>query len=195
MSPLARFLVLPAAIGALAAGGCQSRPGAPDDVEDAAKRNSPFVGKPAPAFTLPNALGRDVSLDDYRGRWVVIYFYPADDTPGCVCQATEFTELLGEFRRLDADVLGISPDTPASHRRFARKYGLEITLLSDPEHRAMSRYGAWTEVRYGQDTTGRVIRSTVIVDPDGVVRDHWPSVVPRGHAERVQQRLGQLQAN
>jgi peroxiredoxin Q/BCP len=186
-------ILLSTCVATLLAVGCASRPGAPDDVEDAAKRNSPFVGQPAPAFTLPNALGRDVALDDYRGRWVVIYFYPADDTPGCVCQATEFTELLGEFHRLDADVVGISPDTPASHRRFAKKYDLEINLLSDAERRVMTRYGAWTEVRYGQETTGRVIRSTVIVGPDGVVRDHWPSVVPRGHAERVQRRLRQLQ--
>ena len=147
------------------------------------------VGAKAPTFTLADQDGAQVSLDDLRGQWVVLYFYPKDDTPGCTTEACEFTEGIGAFERLDAIVLGCSPDTPESHRRFIGKHGLKVRLLSDPEHHVLERYGAWGEkTMYGRTTQG-VIRSTVLIDPEGMVVHHWPRVKAGGHADAVRQAL------
>lgn len=133
-------------------------------------------GDPAPPFTLPDADGRDVSLAGLAGRHVVLYFYPADDTPGCTKEACGFRDAWDELRELGVTVLGVSPDDGASHRRFAEKYRLPFTLLSDPERSVMQAYGAWGEkTLYGKKTVG-VIRSTVWIGPDGRVRRHWPRV-------------------
>ncbi len=133
-------------------------------------------GDPAPPFTLPDADGRDVSLAGLAGRHVVLYFYPADDTPGCTKEACGFRDAWDELRDLGVTVLGVSPDDGASHRRFAEKYRLPFTLLSDPERSVMQAYGAWGEkTLYGKKTVG-VIRSTVWIGPDGRVRRHWPRV-------------------
>ncbi len=152
------------------------------------------TGKRAPAFTLKDAEGADVALSDLAGQWVVLYFYPKDDTPGCTVEACEFTSGLRGFEKLDAVVLGCSRDTPESHRKFIAKYKLKIRLLSDPEHEVMEKYGAWGEKNnYGKKTMG-VIRSTVLIDPSGHVAYQWPSVKAAGHAEQVRAKLAELAA-
>ena len=133
-------------------------------------------GKAAPAFTLENAQGAKVSLNDFRGKNVIVYFYPKDDTPGCTKEACGFRDLWGEIQALDTVVLGISPDNGTAHEKFATKYDLPFTLLSDPEKKVMTSYGAFGEkTMYGKKTMG-VIRSTVWVGPDGKVRKHWKRV-------------------
>ena len=150
------------------------------------------VGKPAPAFTLQNQDGEEVSLADLRGRWVVLYFYPKDDTPGCTKEACEFTAGIAEFEKLDAVILGCSPDDAASHRKFIAKYDLRVQLLSDPAHTAMEAYDAWGEkVLYGRKSVG-VIRSTALIDPAGNVAHHWKKVRAAGHAGHVAARLEAL---
>ncbi|GAB4372525.1 MAG: thioredoxin-dependent thiol peroxidase [Acidobacteriota bacterium] len=150
------------------------------------------IGRKAPAFTLPDQDGNKVSLRDLHGQWVVLYFYPRDDTPGCTVEACEFTEGIEAFRDLDAVVLGCSPDSPERHRRFIDKHGLEVTLLSDEKKQVMKKYGAWGEKKmYGRTTEG-VIRSTVLIDPDGRIAWHWPRVRAKGHAARVREKLEEL---
>jgi thioredoxin-dependent peroxiredoxin len=150
------------------------------------------VGKPAPDFVLQDQSGRPSSLKDYAGKWVVLYFYPKDDTPGCTTEACEFTDGLKAFETLNAIVLGCSPDSPAAHMKFIAKHGLKLRLLSDPEHAVLTAYGAWGEKSmYGKKSVG-VIRSTVLIDPKGKVAYHWPSVKAAGHAEAVRAKLGEL---
>ena len=130
----------------------------------------------APAFTLNDQDGKKVALRDLRGRDVVVYFYPKDDTPGCTKEACGFRDLWSEIEAHGAVVLGISPDDAASHRKFIGKYKLPFTLLSDPDKRVMTRYGAWGEkMLYGRKVVG-TIRSTVWIGPDGKVRKHWKRV-------------------
>ena len=150
------------------------------------------IGAKAPGFTLLDQDEKKVSLASLSGRWVVLYFYPKDDTPGCTTEACEFTDGLSAFEGLDAVVLGCSPDTPASHRKFIAKHGLKVRLLSDPEHSVMAAYGAWGEKSmYGKKVTG-VIRSTVLIDPQGRVVHLWPNVKAAGHAEKVRETLAGL---
>ncbi|HEV8112152.1 MAG TPA: peroxiredoxin [Planctomycetota bacterium] len=152
------------------------------------------VGKAAPAFSLLDQDEKKRTLGEFKGQWVVLYFYPRDDTPGCTIEACEFTEGIRGFGKLDAEVIGCSPDDPATHRKFIQKYKLKLTLLSDPEHEAMEAYGAWGDkVLYGRKFKG-VIRSTVIVDPAGKVAYHWKKVKAKGHAESVRARLAELQS-
>jgi peroxiredoxin Q/BCP len=133
-------------------------------------------GKPAPDFTLQSVGGNNVSLRNLRGKNVVVYFYPKDDTPGCTKEACGFRDLWADIEALGAVVLGVSPDDGASHEKFAAKYSLPFTLLSDPDKTVMTQYGAYGErTMYGKKTMG-VIRSTVWVGPDGKVRKHWKKV-------------------
>ncbi len=133
-------------------------------------------GKAAPDFTLTDAAGRRVSLKDFAGRHVILYFYPKDDTPGCTKEACGFRDHGQALGKLDAVVLGVSPDGAESHKRFASKYKLPFTLLSDPDRKVMTAYGAYGEkMMYGKKTTG-VIRSTVWIGPDGKVKKHWAKV-------------------
>ena len=151
------------------------------------------VGAAAPPFRLQNQGEETVSLDSLRGQWVVLYFYARDDTPGCTKEACEFTAGSEQFRDLDAAVLGCSPDGPAAHRAFIEKHALDLTLLSDPTRETMERYGAWgKKVLYGRTSIG-VIRSTVLIDPDGNVAHHWKKVRAAGHADSVAKRLSALQ--
>lgn len=147
-------------------------------------------GKAAPAFTLKDANGEKVSLKDFRGRNVVVYFYPKDDTPGCTKEACGFRDLWSEIQQEDAVVIGISPDDAESHKRFIGKYRLPFILLSDPERKVMEAYGAWGEkTLYGKKTTG-VIRSTVLIGPDGKVRKHWKRVSKaETHPQKVLEAL------
>tara|TARA_B100000029_G_C17218958_1_gene830974 strand:+ start:86 stop:553 length:468 start_codon:yes stop_codon:yes gene_type:complete len=150
------------------------------------------IGKKPPAFTLEDQDGGSVRIRAFGGQWVVLYFYPKDDTPGCTIQACDFSEGLAGFEALDAVVLGCSPDDGESHRRFIDKHGLSITLLSDPDHKVMSAYGAYGEkVLYGKKTVG-VIRSTVLIGPDGTVAHHWKRARAKGHADLVRRTLEEL---
>ena len=134
------------------------------------------AGKPAPPFTLADSRGEKVSLADLRGRDVVVYFYPRDETPGCTKEACGFRDLWSEIQGTGTVVLGISPDTIESHARFAANHRLPFTLLSDPDHEVMERYGAWGEkTLYGKKSVG-VIRSSVWIGSDGKVRKHWKRV-------------------
>lgn len=147
------------------------------------------AGDRAPAFTLPDQDGRPVSLADFAGSPVVVYFYPADDTPGCTKEACQFNENLSAFSRSGASVVGISPDGPAKHVKFREKYGLELPLLSDPGHEVMTEYGAWGEkTLYGKKTVG-TIRSTFLIDGTGTVARAWYSVKADGHAAKVLEEL------
>ena len=150
------------------------------------------IGHPAPAFSLKDQDGRTVTLEDVAGRWTVLYFYPKDDTPGCTVEACDFTAGIATFSSLDATVLGASPDSPQSHRKFIAKHGLKVRLLSDPGHEAMAAYGAWGEkVLYGRRFVG-VIRSTVLIDPRGRIAWRWAKVKTAGHAEAVRGKLEEL---
>ena len=133
-------------------------------------------GNAAPPFTLNDADGNPVSLDDFKGKNVVVYFYPRDDTPGCTKEACGFRDFWQEIQDADTVVLGISPDNEASHRKFRDKYELPFTLLADPEREVMTEYAAYGEkMMYGKKRMG-VIRSTVLVGPDGNVVKHWKRV-------------------
>ncbi len=133
-------------------------------------------GKAAPAFTLSDADGNKVSLKDFAGKHVVLYFYPKDDTPGCTKEACGFRDGWKDLQKANAVVLGVSGDAGASHQKFIAKYKLPFPLLSDPDHTVMEKYGAFGEkVLYGKKTRG-VIRSTVWIGPDGKVRKHWARV-------------------
>jgi len=139
----------------------------------------------APAFTLTDATGDKVALKDYAGKKVVVYFYPADDTPGCTKEACQFNDNLRAFNRADVAVIGISPDGADKHTKFAAKYKLKFPLLSDPSHAVMEKYGAWGEkTLYGKKTVG-VIRSTFLIDEKGKVARAWYSVKADGHADKV----------
>jgi peroxiredoxin Q/BCP len=152
------------------------------------------AGEKAPEFTLPDQNGINVALADFRGGWVVLYFYPKDDTPGCTTEACEFTDGIEDFEGLNAVILGCSPDAPEKHRKFIAKHELKVRLLSDPEHQVMEIYGAWGEKNmYGKVTVG-VIRSTVIINPEGFIAHRWKRVKAKGHAIKVKERLEQLQA-
>jgi peroxiredoxin Q/BCP len=147
-------------------------------------------GKKAPDFSLESSDGKKLSLADFAGRDVILYFYPKDDTPGCTKEACGFRDAWDDLRDLGVAVLGVSADKLESHRKFIAKYKLPFTLLSDPEHATMETYGAWGEkVMYGQKKIG-VIRSTVWIGPDGKVKKHWKKVADA--AKHPEQVLAQL---
>jgi len=142
-------------------------------------------GRPAPDFELQSDEGETVRLSDFRGRPVVLYFYPKDDTPGCTTEACEFRDAYDVFRERGAEVLGVSPDDVASHGKFKSKYGLPFTLLADPDHQVAEKYGVWTErTRYGKKYMG-INRSTFIIDRDGNVAQAMMGIKPAGHASTV----------
>ena len=147
-------------------------------------------GKAAPAFTLKSTKGDKVALKDFRGKDVIVYFYPKDDTPGCTKEACGFRDLWKDIKKQGAVVLGVSPDDEASHQKFVSKYKLPFTLLCDPDKKVMTRYGAFGEkMMYGKKTQG-VIRSTVWVGPDGKVRKHWKRVAKAAdHPAKVLEAL------
>lgn len=151
------------------------------------------TGQQAPAFALPDQDGNLVKLADLAGEWVVLYFYPRDDTPGCTVEACEFTAAMPEFRGLAAKVFGCSADSAAAHQKFIAKYTLGISLLTDADRSVMKAYGAFgKKLMYGKPVVG-VIRSTVLIAPDGTVAHHWATVKAAGHAEQVRARLAELQ--
>ncbi len=142
-------------------------------------------GEPAPDFTAMTDAGERVSLSDFRGRAVVLYFYPKDDTPGCTAQARGIRDAYAEFEGAGAVVLGISPDDEQSHVKFKEKYDLPFTLLADPEHEIAERYGTWGEKRYMGKTYWGVSRTTFLIGADGTVVKVMHDVKPDTHADDV----------
>ncbi|MBD3824921.1 MAG: peroxiredoxin [Epsilonproteobacteria bacterium] len=152
------------------------------------------VGKKAPEFCLPNQDDVEICLRDILGKWIVLYFYPKDSTPGCTTEACEFSEAAPDFSGLDAIIIGVSGDSTKSHRNFIAKKDLNITLLSDVETTMMQSYGVWQlKKNYGKEYMG-VVRTTCIIDPQGVVRALWEKVKVKGHVAEVQAKLTELQA-
>ena len=152
------------------------------------------AGTKAPDFTLPDKDGNSVSLSDFSGRKVVLYFYPRDNTPGCTRQACAYAGAYAEFNTLNVVVIGISKDSTASHQRFAEKNNLPFLLLSDPERQAIEAYGVWQEKKaYGKVSMG-VVRSTFIIDEQGVIEKVMPKVKPDTNAADVLNYLRQAQA-
>ena len=146
-------------------------------------------GTKAPTFTLPDQDGNRVSLDDFKGAKVLVYFYPADDTPGCTKEACQFNDNLAGFQAAGVPVIGVSPDDAASHQRFRNKYGLRFPLLTDTDHTVMDGWGAWGEkTSYGRTSVG-VLRSTFLLDEDGRVERAWHNVKADGHAASVLSQL------
>lgn len=151
------------------------------------------IGQSAPEFTAPNRAGEHVGLQDFKGQWLVLYFYPKDDTPGCTTQAIEFTGKLAQFQALNAQIVGISPDSIAAHGKFITKHHLEIMLLSDPEHQIAESYGVWQLKKFmGKEYMG-IVRSTFIIDPTGKVAQFWSKVKVKNHVDTVLTKLNQLQ--
>ncbi len=149
-------------------------------------------GNRAPDFTLPADDGTTVQLSQLRGKPVVLYFYPRDDTPGCTREACAFRDQREQLARLGAEVLGVSTDDVASHGKFRDKYGLNFRLLADVEHRVGEQFGAWREkVRFGKKSLG-IARSTFLIDAEGVVRKVWKSVKVEGHDQQVAKALREL---
>ena len=147
------------------------------------------VGKKAPSFSLPSSDGADVSLASLEGKYVVLYFYPRDNTPGCTVEAQDFRDAVPALEKLGAVVLGVSKDSIASHCKFRDKYSLSFPLLTDADGAVMEKYGAWGEkVLYGKKMEG-VIRSTVLIGKDGKVVRHWPKVSVKGHAAAVLEEI------
>ncbi|MFA7331615.1 MAG: peroxiredoxin [Candidatus Delongbacteria bacterium] len=142
-------------------------------------------GEPVPGFLLEDEGQLPLRPEDFRGRWWVCYAYPKDNTPGCTQEARDFSGLLEEFRALGAEVVGVSPDKPASHRKFIDGQGLGLRLLSDPEHVLLEPWGAWGLKKFmGREYQG-VKRSTWLVDPAGRLAEVWTDVKVKGHAEAV----------
>jgi len=150
------------------------------------------TGDKAPEFCLPDKDKQETCLKDFKGQWVVLYFYPKDNTSGCSMEATYFSRAQPEFTKSNAVILAVSPDSPDSHCKFADKHRLSITLLSDTEHEVLESYGVWQKKSmYGREFWG-VVRSTFLIDPKGKIRHVWPKVKVAGHVEEVGKRLIEL---
>jgi peroxiredoxin Q/BCP len=148
------------------------------------------VGSTAPAFSLESSHGKRVSLKDLKGSWIVLYFYPKDDTPGCTKEACDFRDASPQVAKSSAVVLGVSPDSVASHQKFAGKFSLPFPLLADPDHTVAEKYGVWVEKSmYGRKYMG-IERSTFVIDPAGKIAAMWRKVRVPGHIEEVLQSLG-----
>jgi peroxiredoxin Q/BCP len=148
------------------------------------------VGDKAPEFCLQDARNNEVCLTDFRGKWLVLYFYPKDNTTGCTKEAVDFSEHLSKFKKMGAAVIGVSPDSTVSHANFINKNNLKIILLSDPEHKVLNQYGVWQKKKmYGKEYYG-VVRTTFVVDPKGNIRQLWEKVKVAGHADAVKDYVG-----
>lgn len=150
------------------------------------------IGDKAPAFSLPGSGGQTISLSDYGGKTVVLYFYPKDDTPGCTTEAKDFTAMADDFAAAGSVVIGMSKDTAAKHDKFIAKHGLSVLLASDEEGTALEDYGVWVEKKmYGRTYMG-IQRATFLIDGDGVIQEIWPKVKVKGHAAEVLERAKAL---
>ena len=150
------------------------------------------VGDVAPDFCLPDKDKKEVCLKEYLGKNVILYFYPADNTPGCTTEALGFTGILPELEKLDALVIGVSPDSPESHGKFIEKKKLKVTLLSDEDKEVLKKYGAWGLKKFRGKTYMGVIRSTFLLNSKGKITHIWPKVSVKGHAEEVKSKLVEL---
>ena len=156
----------------------------------------------APNFVLPDQNGKKHSLTDFRGRWVLLYFYPKDDTPGCTKEACSIRDLFPDFRKLDAEVLGISIDSVARHKKFVEKYQLPFTLLADTEKKVVKKYGVWAKKKFPPSLKLRragmgreymsTLRSSFLIDPKGKVAMIYEKVTPESHAQEVLRDLAVL---
>lgn len=150
------------------------------------------VGADAPNFCLPDKDNNEVCLDDFKGKFVVLYFYPKDNTPGCTTEAIGFTGILPKLEKLDTIVIGVSPDSPESHAKFIEKKDLKVTLLSDKDIKVIKKYGKWAKKKFqGKEYMG-VVRSTFLIDPNGKIAHIWSKVSVNGHPEEVQKVLTEL---
>lgn len=146
----------------------------------------------APNFNLPDQNGKEHSLSDYKGRWLIVYFYPKDDTPGCTKEACSFRDSSTEFKKLGVELVGISKDTVKSHKRFEEKYKLNFTLLADPDHKTIDAFGAWGRKKFmGREFDG-TLRNTYIVDPEGEIVKTYEKVNPLTHSQEILKDLEQL---
>jgi peroxiredoxin Q/BCP len=154
----------------------------------------PQVGQPAPSFTALTDSGSELSLASLSGRWVVLYFYPKDDTPGCTVEACGFRDALRGFERLHAEIIGVSPDSVTKHKRFKDKFKLPFTLLADTDHAIAEAYGTWQrKSMFGKKYWG-VARVTFVIDPSGKIAAVFPKVSASGHADEVRDKLVELGA-
>ena len=143
------------------------------------------IGQSAPEFTAIDLEGKNTSLEDFNSQWLVLYFYPKDNTPGCTTQAIEFTDKLPQFQALNSQIVGISPDSIASHGKFIAKHNLEVILLSDPEHQIAEDYGVWQLIKFmGKEYMG-IVRSTFLIDPSGTISQIWSNVRVKNHVDTL----------
>lgn len=153
---------------------------------------STLIGQAAPDFTLPASNGKDVSLRDFRGRKLVIYFYPQDNTPTCTTQSCDFRDFNGKFAELGAEVIGISPDDLKSHDKFITKFELPFLLLSDPEHQVAELFGVWNLKKlYGREYMG-IVRSTFLIDEEGRIAQEWRNIKIKNHVQKVLDAVKEL---
>jgi peroxiredoxin Q/BCP len=146
----------------------------------------------APKFCLLDQYGKKVCLEDFRGKWVVLYFYPKDNSKTCTLEALSFTDNIKSFKELGALVIGVSPDSVKSHKNFAHKHNLDLILLSDPEQTVLNQYKVWKKKKmYGREYMG-VERSTLIINPEGYIENQWTKVRIKGHVDEVKTRLSEL---
>lgn len=144
----------------------------------------------APAFTLPDSDGKLHMLGEYAGKWVVLYFYPKDDTPGCTVEACSLRDARDDLAEMGAEIIGISRDDASAHDKFKAKYSLNFTLLTDADRKVIDAYGAWGKKQFGMEG---ILRKTFIIDPDGMVRKVYGRVTPLGHGDQVIKELKKLQ--
>jgi peroxiredoxin Q/BCP len=154
----------------------------------AADQTLPSAGQVAPTFTLPSQDGSQIALDSFRGKWVVLYFYPKDMTQGCTIEAHNFQRDLSKYEAMNAVIVGVSVDTPDSHKQFCTKEGLTFRLLADPEHKVVDEYGSLGH--FGTMTIAN--RNTFLIDPEGKIVKVWTKVDPQHHSEEVLQQLAEL---
>lgn len=153
------------------------------------------IGDKAPGFSIKNQDEKQVSLNEFKGKWVVLYFYPKDNTPGCSTEAMEFTAKTGEFNELGGVIMGVSPDSCESHRKFIEKKELNLILLSDMDKDVLDKYGVWQMKKmYGREYQG-VVRSTFLINPKGEIAFSWLKVKVKGHVDDVYEKLKELSRN
>lgn len=146
-------------------------------------------------FCLPDENGKKICLKDFEGKWIILYFYPKDSTSGCTKEAIDFSEHIDDFKKMNAVVIGVSPDSQQSHKKFIEKYNLKIILLSDEGHKVLQKYGVWQlKKMYGREYYG-VVRSTFLINPDGKIVHEWRKVKVKGHVEEVLQKLKEVRQN
>ena len=151
------------------------------------------AGAQAPDFTSQNQDEAKIGLSHFKEKWIVLYFYPKDNTPGCTIEANDFTKYVGDFQKMNAVILGVSPDSCKSHVKFIKDQKLRIALLSYPEHKVAEAYGFWQLKEFMGKKFYGIARSTVLIDPDGKIAYLWTKIQAKGHAEEVRAKLKELQ--